>query len=122
INGIEAATGLARGKDWSFRVVLLRVGDTVYRLIFAAQGLTEAQDQRFLAAAGTFRRLSEEDAKAHGPMRLRLVTATGGQSTADLVAAQMANVPSALETFTLLNAVPPGEPLRAGASYKVVKP
>lgn len=122
INGIETATGLAKGKDWSFRVILLRVGDTVYRLIFAAQGLTEAQDQRFIAAAGTFRRLTEEEAKAHGPMRLRLVAATIGQSAADFVAAHMAHVPNALETFTLLNAVPPGEPLRAGASYKVIKP
>lgn len=122
INGLPAATGLARGKDWSFRVVLLRSGDTVYRLIYAAQGLSDAQDQRFLASAATFRRLSDDEARAYGPVRIRLAPASGGQSAADMVAAQMGTQPAALETFTLINGLMPGEPLRAGQSYKVIKP
>lgn len=122
INGIEAATGLAKGKDWSFRVVLLRSGETVYRLIFAAQGLTDAQDQRFLAAAHTFRKLSEDEARANGPARIRFATAPAGISAGDFVASQMPTLPSALEMFTLVNGVTPGEPLRAGQAYKVIKP
>jgi predicted Zn-dependent protease len=122
INGLSAATGLARGKDWSFRVLLVRSGDTVYRLIFAAQGMSDAQDQRFQAAAATFRKLSDEEAKAYGPVRIRLTQASSAAAASDFVANQMSTLPAALETFTLINGLTPGEPLRAGQGYKVVKP
>lgn len=122
INGLNAASGVARGKEWSFRVLLIRSGDTVYRLIFAAQGMSDAQDQRFQAAAATFRKLSEEEARANGPVRIRLVQASGASAAADFVAAQMGSLPAALETFTLINGLTPGDPLRPGQNYKVVKP
>jgi predicted Zn-dependent protease len=122
LNGLNAATGIARGKEWSFRVLLIRAGDIVYRLIFAAQGMSEAQDQRFLAAAGSFHKLSDDEAKTHGPVRIRLAQASSALPAPDFVATQMSTLPAALETFTLINGLTPGDALRAGQTYKVVKP
>ncbi len=120
INQFQSATGLARGPEWTFRVVLLRSGDLVYRLIFAAQNLTPAQDQRFQEAARSFRRLADEETKAIQPQRLRLVTARGGVTPEDLVATHMAGQSQALERFYILNGLGPGDMLQPGATYKVI--
>lgn len=49
--GLPAATALARGTDWTFRIFAIRVGAQVYRLILAARAFSPEVDERF------FRRL-----------------------------------------------------------------
>jgi predicted Zn-dependent protease len=120
INGLPAAVGLAKGQDWSFRVVLLRSGDFVYRLIFAAQGFSPQIDERFMESARSFRRLSDEEARAFPGERIRLVTAKSGDRPEDIVAAQMQGQPQALERFYVLNGLGPGDELSPGTAYKVV--
>lgn len=120
INQFPAATGIARGPDWTFRVILLRSGDYVYRLIFAAQGLSPAQDARFLEAAQTFRRLPDEEVKAVLTQKIRLVTAQTGDNPDNIVATHMAGQEKALERFYILNGLGPGDILQPGASYKVI--
>ncbi len=56
VNGFTAATAVARGDQWSFRMFAIRFGSDVYRLIFAARNLTPELDKQFRAAASTFRR------------------------------------------------------------------
>lgn len=120
INQLSAATGIAKGADWSFRVFLIRSGEIVYRLIFAAQGLTPAQDQRFLEAASSFRRMTDEEVKDIQPLRIRLVTARAGDRPEDLVANYMGGISQALERFYVINGLGPDDMLQPGKAYKVI--
>lgn len=122
INQLPAATGIAKGQDWSFRVVLVRSGDVVYRLIFAAQGITPAQDQKFLEAASSFRKMTDDEAKDIQPQRIRLVTARAGDRPEDIVASHMAGISQGLERFYVLNGLGPDDGLQPGALYKVIGP
>lgn len=120
IAGSMAVTGLARGSDWTFRVVMLRQGDVLYRLIYAAQNFDAATDARFLDSARSFRRLSDEEARTIRPMRLALVTARPGERAEDIVAGHMPNVPQALERFRIINGLAAEDDLAAGQLYKVI--
>lgn len=118
--GFDAETGIARGPDWSFRVILIRSGDQVFRIIFAAQNYTPAHDQRFRAAAQSFRKLSDDEAKAIVPRRVQLVTARTGDRPEDLVARHMSGEAQALERFYVINGLGPGDMLNPGTGYKVI--
>ena len=56
------AIAVAQGDQWSFRLGAVRVGDRVFRLIFAAHPLTPAVDARFRASIRSFHRLRPEEA------------------------------------------------------------
>ncbi|MGL5446275.1 MAG: M48 family metalloprotease, partial [Rhabdaerophilum sp.] len=120
ISALPAATGLARGPDWTFRVVLIRVGENVYRFIFAAREFTPEADKRFLDVAQSFRRLSEDEAKALRGQRITLITARSGERPEDIVVNHMSQVPQGLERFYILNGLGPDEMLVPGQSYKVI--
>lgn len=122
INQLPAATGLAKGADWTFRVFLIRSGDIVYRLIFAAQGLAAPQDQRFIDAAQSFRRMTDDEVRDIQPQRIRLVTARTGDKAEDLVASHMAGMSQALERFYVINGLGPEDILQPGTAYKVIGP
>jgi predicted Zn-dependent protease len=120
IGALPAATGLARGPDWTFRVVLIRAGENVYRFIFAAKEFTPEADKRFLEVAQSFRRLTEDEAKGLRGQRITLVTARSGERPEDIVVNHMPQVPQGLERFYILNGLGPDEMLVPGQSYKVV--
>lgn len=120
INEFPAATGIARSSQWTFRVVLVRAGDHVYRLIFATQNLTPEIDQRFLDAARSFRRLGDENAREFTAARIRTVIAKGGETPEDIAASRMAGQPNAVEHFYVINGLGPGDALIPGATYKIV--
>jgi predicted Zn-dependent protease len=120
IAGYPAATGLARGMDWVFRVVLIEVDTITYRFIFAAQNFDEAVDASFMASANSFRRLSEAEAKALRPMRIALVPAKAGERAEDIAATRMADIPQAYEQFLVLNGLAEGEAPVPGRVYKII--
>jgi predicted Zn-dependent protease len=122
INQMPAATGLAKGPEWTFRVFLVRAGENVYRLIFAAQGMNAEQDQRFLAAAESFRRITDDELRDIQPQRIKLVTAQMGNKAEDLVATHMAGIAQALERFYVINGLGPEDILQPGTAYKVIGP
>ncbi len=70
INGFQAATAVARGSDWSFRIFVVRFGSEVYRVIYAARDLNAEVDASFRASMETFRRLTSAEA-AVKPLRIR---------------------------------------------------
>ena len=117
---LPAATGLARGPDWTFRVVLIRMGDVVYRFIFAAQNFTPEADARFMSVANSFRRLGDDEAKNLRGQRLALVTARAGERPEDLVVTHMSATPDALERFYVINGLAPDDMLAPGQIYKVI--
>ncbi|WAC28549.1 M48 family metalloprotease [Ancylobacter sp. SL191] len=119
LNGFPAATAVARGDQWSFRMFAIRFGSDVYRLIFAARELTPELDQSFRAAAETFRRVSIEEAENVKPLRIRIVTA-GITDTPEKMAAKMDTQDKALERFLILNGLDRGDKLVYGEEYKIV--
>lgn len=119
INGLPAATAIARGQEWTFRLAAIRFGTDVYRMIFATRALTPDADARFRASVATFRRISQEEASAVRPLRLALTRAEGG-ATADALAQRMRGVERPLDLFLLLNGLERGAALAPGETYKIV--
>ena len=118
IAGNPAASAISRGKDWTFRLAAIRVGETTFRMIMAAKGATDPD--------GAFRRWTESltavdaaETKALRPLRLQVVTATAAD-TADALARRMIVPDRALERFLVLNGLERGATTRAGQSYKLV--
>ncbi len=119
VNGFPTATATARGTDWSFRLAAIRLGDEVYRLIFASKTLSDEDDKRFQAAIGTFRKITPDEARDVRPQRLAMVTAAPGD-TPETMAARMKTPDRPLDTFLVLNGLDAGATLTPGAHYKTV--
>lgn len=119
INGFSAATAVARGEQWSFRMFAIRFGSDVYRLIFAARELTPEVDKTFREAAGTFRRVSTSEVQAVKPLRVRVVK-VGFNDTPEKLAARMMVPDRQLELFNILNGLEPGAKLNYGDRVKII--
>lgn len=119
VNGFSAATAVARGEQWSFRMFAIRFGSDVYRLIFAARTLTPELDKQFRAAADTFRRVSSDEAESVKPLRLRSVS-VGLGDTVEKMAARMQVPDRPLERFLILNGLDRDSKLKYGEKVKIV--
>ncbi len=119
VDDLPAATAVAQGAQWSFRLGAVRLGPKVYRLIFAARALTPAIDARFRASIGSFHRLSAQEAAAAHPLRIQIVDADAAD-TPETMARRMAVADRPLEQLLLLNGLEPGAALKAGARLKIV--
>jgi predicted Zn-dependent protease len=119
INGFPAATALARGEQWSFRLFAIRFGSDVYRLAFAARDLSPALDQAFRTAAETFRRVPVDEAKGANPLHIS-VARVGLTDTVDKLAQRMAVPDRKLERFLVLNGLERGAKLKMGDPVKIV--
>ena len=119
IDGFPVATALAKGTEWSFRLAAIRQGPEVYRIIFATKNLSDAADQGFRDAIGSFRKITAEEARDVHPLRLDLVTAEAGDTPQGL-AGRMKVPEQAEELFLILNGLEQGAPLKVGEHYKVV--
>ncbi len=119
INGLPAATALAKSGEWQFRVGVVRLGGDIYRLIFATTALTERTDQRFRDSLESFRRIPADEAGKLQPLHVRVVTAAPGD-TAEGLAGRMALADRPLEWFLMLNGLDRPGALKAGERFKVV--
>jgi predicted Zn-dependent protease len=119
INGFPAATALANGEGWSFRLYVIRYGSDVYRFIFAARERTAQADRSFREAVSTFRRMSLREAAQVKPTRVAVVT-VGARDTVDSLAKRMAVPDHALETFRVLNGLTREDKLKPGERVKIV--
>ena len=118
IAGNSAVTAMSRGKDWTFRLAAVRVGETTFRMIMAAKGSTDPD--------GAFRRWTEslsgvgpDEVKSLRPLRIQVVVA-GPADTADEMARRMVVPDRPLDRFLVLNELERGAVIRAGQSYKLV--
>lgn len=119
VNGFTAATAVARGDQWSFRMFAIRFGSDVYRLIFAARELTPELDKQFRAAADTFRRVSTGEADTVKPLRVRVVSIGLGDSV-EKVAARMQVPDRPLDRFLILNGFDGAAKLKYGEKVKII--
>jgi predicted Zn-dependent protease len=119
INGFPAATAVARGQQWSFRLYAIRFGSDVYRLVFAAREITPQNDQTFRAAADTFRRVDTEEIRNIKPLRISVVR-VGLTDTVEKLARRMAVPDRKLERFLILNGLDKDAKLKFGDRVKIV--
>jgi len=117
VNGLPAVFAIARAGEWNFRVALIRKGDDIYRLMFAARSLNEDTERRFRQSIDSFRSLADDEAAKVKPQLLRIVV--DGGEPADALAQRMA-ADRPLDTFLLLNGLAQGASVRAGETYKLV--
>lgn len=118
LNGLEAASAVARGAEWSFRLAAVRYGGNVYRFMYAARDFNAAADRTFVASIESFRALGTDDAARSRPLRISLVTATA-DDTAESLAARMETPDHQLARFLLLNGLTKPA-LTVGDTYKIV--
>ncbi|MBS7537917.1 M48 family metalloprotease [Ancylobacter lacus] len=119
LNGFPAATAVARGDQWSFRMFAIRFGTDVYRMIFAARELTPEVDAAFREAADTFRRVSIEEAEKVKPLRVRVVS-VGLTDNIDKLAARMDVPDKPLERFLIINGLDRADKLSYGQKVKII--
>lgn len=117
--GLEAATAVVQGEQWSFRLGAVRLNGRLYRLIFAAHDLSPAVDASFRASLQSFRLINAGDSALAAVQAIKIVTA-GSADTPDTMAARMAFLPQPLDQFLILNGLERGASLVAGQRYKIV--
>jgi predicted Zn-dependent protease len=119
INGFPAATAVAKGDQWDFRLYAIRFGSDVYRFVFACKHRTSETDRAFRESIGTFRRMSLAEIDDLRPLRLQIVT-VGPGDTVEKLASRMAIADRQLDHFRVLNGLKPGERLNPGSEVKIV--
>ena len=119
VNGNPGATAEAAAGEWVFRIGAVRVGGSMYRLIFADRREGEAIERALAATLATFRRLTPSDIARLRPLRLDVVTVREGDTVGSL-AARMQGTDRRLELFRLLNGFNPGDALEPGSKVKIV--
>jgi len=119
INGFPAASAIARGDQWSFRLYAIRFGGDVYRLVFAAREISPQLDQAFRTSAMTFRRVGADEAKNVKPLRISVVR-VGLADSVDKLAKRMAVPDRRLERFLALNGLERDAKLKFGEQVKIV--
>jgi len=112
VNGFPAATALAHGDQWQFRVYALRFGSDVYRFIFAAKQKNTESERNARETVASFRRLTLEEIQAARPLRIKVITVQPGD-TVDSLSHRMMGVDRPAERFRVLNG------LEAHAQVKV---
>ena len=120
IGTLEAVSARAQGGEYAFDVTVVRVGGQVYRFLTAVPA-REAGSVGAIAerVANSFRVLSPAEKASLKPLRVRIVTATAGDTAASM-ANRMVGVDRKTDMFRLLNDLDRNDAVRPGMRYKIV--
>jgi predicted Zn-dependent protease len=119
VNGFPAATALAHGDQWQFRITTLRFGSDVYRFIFAARQKTTESERNARETVASFRRLTLEEIQAARPLRIKVITVQPGD-TVESLSHRMAGVDRPAERFRVLNGLEPHAQVKVRDKVKIV--
>jgi predicted Zn-dependent protease len=119
VNGFPAATALAHGDQWQFRVTTLRFGSDVYRFIFAAKQKTTESERNARETVASFRRLTLEEIQAARPLRIKVITVQPGD-TVESLSHRMMGVDRPAERFRVLNGLEAHAQVRVRDRVKIV--
>ncbi len=119
VNGFPAATALAHGDQWQFRVYALRFGSDVYRFIFAAKQKTLESERNARETVASFRRLTLEEIQAARPLRIKVITVQPGD-TVESLSHRMMGVDRPAERFRVLNGLDAHAQVRVRDKVKIV--
>jgi predicted Zn-dependent protease len=118
INGLPVAIATSIGKEWSFRLSAIRIGNTTYRLIMAVRNGGGDLEGMFQRTLNTVRQVQSDEARRIRPLRLQVVTAQEGDTVQRL--AERMPIDRALDRFMLLNGLERNAPLKVGERYKII--
>jgi len=119
INGLPAATAIARSGEWTLHLFVVRLDRDIYRFVFATQRASQAARRAFTASVASFRRLTPAEIAAAKPLRLKVVRVAHGD-TVEKLARRMAFAERAVERFRVLNGLAADERLKPGELVKLV--
>ncbi|WP_208999118.1 M48 family metalloprotease [Roseibium sediminis] len=121
INGLPGVIGSAVTQGWSFRIAVLRIGQTGYRFIFASRAPDNAFESQFQQTITSFQQLSPTERARLQPLRIKIVEARAGD-TAQKLALGMRGVDSSrrLHFFNVLNGFSGNQTIPAGTAIKLV--
>src|SRR4051794_25961378 len=119
VNGFPAATALAHGEQWHFRVYALRFGSDVYRFIFATKQKTLESERNARETVASFRRLTLEEIQAARPLRIKVITVQPGD-TVESLSHRMTGMDRPAERFRVLNGLEPHAQVRPRDRVKIV--
>ena len=119
VNSFDTASGLAKTDQWNFRVEVVRYDGQVYRFIFAARIDSELFARGAEATLQSFRATSVGDLRQIHTLNIKTLIA-GPVDSADSLARRMGPMKDATNLFYILNNLYPGDPVTAGAAYKIV--
>ena len=118
VNGLPMVTALSNGKEWTFRLSAIRIGNTTYRLIMATRGNKADLEGMFQQTLNSVRQVQPDEARRIRPLKLQIVTAQRGDTPQTLAARMPVDRP--LERFLLLNGLDRNASLAVGERYKIV--
>lgn len=124
INGLAAATGLARLNTnkgaMDARLLAVKNGKSTYRFLYLTPpNLTAAHAQEFKTSGLSLRKLTESEKSAMKPLRLKIITAKAGD-TVEKLAEQMPYEEHKVERFRVLNGLADTEAVKPGQKLKMV--
>lgn len=117
INGLPVATAVSIGKEWSFRLSAIRIGNTTYRLILAARSGTGNLESLFQKTLESVRQVRPDEARMIRPLRLKIIIAQPGDTIQGL--ADRMPIDRPLDRFLLLNGLERNDALKIGERYKI---
>ncbi len=118
VAGHAGVFAISHGRDWTFRLAAIRVGENTYRMIMAAKGATDP-DVPFRRWVDSLSSVDLEETRQLKPLRLQIVAAAP-DDTAESLAGRMVVPDRALDRFLVLNGLERGSAIKAGRSYKLV--
>jgi predicted Zn-dependent protease len=118
VNGLPVVVALSNGKEWTFRLSAIRIGNTTYRLIMATRRNPGELENLFQQTLNSVRQVQPEEARRIRPLKLQIVAAQRGDTAQSLAARMPIDRP--LERFLLLNGLDRNSPLTMGERYKIV--
>jgi predicted Zn-dependent protease len=119
INGFPAASAVASGEEWQFRIYALRFGSDVYRFIFATRRKTTESEHNARETVASFRRLTLDEIQAARPLRIRVITVQPGD-TVESLSHRMAGVDHPAERFRVINGLDPRAQVSVRSRVKIV--
>lgn len=119
INGFPAASAVASGEEWQFRIYALRFGSDVYRFIFATRRKTTESERNARETVGSFRRLTLDEIQAARPLRIKVITVQPGD-TVESLSHRMAGVDHPAERFRVVNGLDPRAQVIVRSRVKIV--
>jgi predicted Zn-dependent protease len=119
ISGFAAASVVATGDQWQFKVYALRFGSDVYRFIFATKQKTTESDRNARETVNSFRRLTLDEIQSARPLRVKVINVQPGD-TVESLSHRMAGVDRPAERFRIINGLESHAQVKARDRVKIV--
>jgi predicted Zn-dependent protease len=119
INGFPAASTVAQGDQWQFRVYALKFSGDVYRFIFATRQKSTESDRNVRETVNSFRRLTLDEIQAARPLRIKVITVQPGD-TVESLSHRMSALDHPTERFRVLNGLDAHAQVKVRDRVKIV--